>query len=438
MNEHHGAPPHGGLDSFFAALRRPGIVRVAEGKWFAGVSTGLARWLGVDPLVVRAGFILFSLFFGMGVALYLVLWLLLPTEDGSLAIERALRHGDGGAIFLLVITVLSVFGGSNPGWRDEWVGLRIVGFIAVGAVVWWLLTRREPALGSRTPWTAGTGSTPTAGPPEAAAASAVSAAPGAPDTTLPPSSWAPAARTAGATPWQPPQPSRPPEPPRPAPRPVAPRTTTPVLGFAAGAITLGAALLGGAATTWLADRADWPGNHVSIGMAVVLGVLGLGALIAGLAGRRTGWIAPFAVIGIFATLLSSVSPAGLRQPWKVGDQSFSPTTVQGSGPYELGAGQLNLDLSDATLDADPASVQTIQARVGAGEVRLVVPSGASVKVHASGLAGGLTAFDSNESTGSSLESGGIDFNRTLDYGTGPVQLVIDAQVGVGQIIIRKG
>lgn len=424
MNEQHGAPPHGGLDSFFSALRRPGIVRVADGKWFAGVSTGLARWLGVDPLVVRAGFILFSLFFGMGVALYLVLWLLLPTEDGSLAIERALRHGDGGAIFLLVVTVLSLFGGGNPGWRDDWAGLRVVGFIAIGVAVWWLLTRTDHGreMASKAHWTHGGASTATTASPE------VAPTPGAPATTLPRSSWAPTAGTAEPSSWQPPQPPRP---------PVAPRPTTPVLGFAAGAIALGAALLAGAATTWLADRADWAGNHVSIGMAVALAVVGLAALIAGLAGRRTGWIAPVAVLGIFVTLASSVSPVGLREPWRVGDRNFRPAVVEGAGPYELGMGQLRVDLSGAAVDTDPSTVQTIRASVGLGELRLVLPSGQAVRVEASSRAGGITAHPTSAEAGGTIEEGGVDYSRTLEYGTGPTQLVVEAEVGLGHINIER-
>lgn len=428
MNEQHGAPPHGGLDSFFSALRRPGIVRVADGKWFAGVSTGLARWLGVDPLVVRAGFILFSLFFGMGVALYLVLWLLLPTEDGSLAIERALRQGDGGAIFLLVVTVLSVFGGSNPGWRDDWVGLRIIGFIALGVVVWWLLTRTDhaPGAGPRAPWTPSAQQAAPATATEKGATSPVSAPA---DSANPTGTWTPAG-PAGPSAWQPPHPTLR----RPLP---APRPTTPVMGFAAGAITLGAALLAGAGTTWVADRGDWAGNHVSLGMAVALAVIGLGALIAGLSGRRSGWIAPFAVLGVIATLVSSVSPPGLREPWRVGDQAWSPQTIQGAGPYELGAGQLNVDLSDAALDTDATTVQTVQARVGAGELRLVLPADVPVRVRTRAMAGGLSAFQSNEAPDSSFEGGGIDFERTIDYGVGSPQLVVEAEVGLGQIIIRK-
>lgn len=452
MNEHHGAPHSSGLDSFFALLRRPGIVRVSEGKWFAGVATGLARWLGVDPLVVRAGFILFGIFFGMGIALYLVLWLLLPAEDGSLSIERALRQGDGGSIFLLIVTLLAVFGGSGPGWQDEWAGLRVVGFIALGAAVWWVLTRHDqgqgfrpstgwapPAGGATLPQSAGpqTGSEPGSEPASASMASQASQA--SPAGTVPRSAWttAPAGEDSAtiAPSWQSPPP---PAPATVAPRPVAPpRPTTPVLGFASGAIILGLALVAGALTTTLADQANWPGNHVSLGMAAALAVIGLGALVAGATGRRSGWIAPFAVIGIFATMISSVSPIGLREPWRVGEQSYSPTSVATAGPYELGVGEMRVDLSGAAVDQDPASVQTIRASVGLGELRLTLPDDVAVRVETNARVGGLTARGSAESPDGTIDGGGIDFQRTFDYGAGPTQLVIEAEVGVGHITIER-
>lgn len=457
MNEHHGAPSHGGLDSFFALLRRPGIVRVSEGKWFAGVATGLARWLGVDPLVVRAGFILFGIFFGMGVALYLVLWLLLPSEDGSLSIEKALRHGDGGSIFLLVVTVLALFGGSGSAWRDEWAGLRILGLVAVGFAVWWVLTRHEPGQrpGAPMTWAPPTGtpaSQPGGAEAQPGASPASSSAPGpfgaqpAPTSgavgasvAVPRSAWAAAPAgedTAVTTPsWQ----GTPPAGPRqPAPTPPAmPRTTTPVLGFAAGAMILGAALVAGALTTTIADRTGAPGNHVSLGMAAALAVIGAGALVAGMTGRRSGWIAPFAILGIMATLISSVSPIGVRQPWQAGEKSWSPVTVAGAGPYELGVGEMRLDLTGAAVDEDPATVQTIRASVGMGELRLTLPDDVAVRVESSARLGGLTATGSVEKPDGVIDGGGIDFQRTFDYGTGPTQLVIEAEVGLGHITIER-
>jgi signal transduction histidine kinase len=55
----------------------------------AGVAAGLGRRFGVDPLIVRVGFIAASAAGGMGLALYLLGWALMPGEDGSRApVER--------------------------------------------------------------------------------------------------------------------------------------------------------------------------------------------------------------------------------------------------------------------------------------------------------------------------------------------------------------
>src|SRR6476469_2807784 len=129
-----------GLDGFYTALRRPGIVRQSNGRWFAGVAAGVARWLGVDPLVVRGGFILFSIFFGMGLALYLVLWLLMPDERGEIHVERALKHGEGSSIFLLVVTAISVLGG-GPWCGGDTRGLRFFGVALLVVGAGWFLTR---------------------------------------------------------------------------------------------------------------------------------------------------------------------------------------------------------------------------------------------------------------------------------------------------------
>ncbi|WP_298817311.1 PspC domain-containing protein [Chloroflexus sp.] len=49
----------------------------------AGVAGGLARYFNVDPVIVRLIFVLLGLMNGMGVVLYLVLWLLMPNEDAG-------------------------------------------------------------------------------------------------------------------------------------------------------------------------------------------------------------------------------------------------------------------------------------------------------------------------------------------------------------------
>ena len=50
----------------------------------AGVCGGLAEWLGWSPLVVRVLFVVVgALPFLSGILVYVVLWLLVPTEDRS-------------------------------------------------------------------------------------------------------------------------------------------------------------------------------------------------------------------------------------------------------------------------------------------------------------------------------------------------------------------
>lgn len=47
----------------------------------AGVCAGLGRYLGIDPVIVRVFFVLLALWTGVGVLLYLALWILVPRED---------------------------------------------------------------------------------------------------------------------------------------------------------------------------------------------------------------------------------------------------------------------------------------------------------------------------------------------------------------------
>jgi phage shock protein C len=59
------------------------LTRVEEGRMIAGVCTGLARYFGVDPTIVRIVFIFLALFVGGGLLLYLILWLIMPMEGAA-------------------------------------------------------------------------------------------------------------------------------------------------------------------------------------------------------------------------------------------------------------------------------------------------------------------------------------------------------------------
>jgi phage shock protein C len=49
----------------------------------AGVAGGLAKYLGIDPVIMRIAFVIVGLMNGIGVVIYLVLWLLMPNEDAD-------------------------------------------------------------------------------------------------------------------------------------------------------------------------------------------------------------------------------------------------------------------------------------------------------------------------------------------------------------------
>ena len=54
----------------------------------AGVCVGLAAYFGIDVNLVRLGFGVFSVFYGLGVLVYLIAWAILPEEgEGNSILE---------------------------------------------------------------------------------------------------------------------------------------------------------------------------------------------------------------------------------------------------------------------------------------------------------------------------------------------------------------
>jgi phage shock protein C len=64
------------------------ILRSRSERMIAGVCGGLAAYFNIDPLIVRLGFALLAMMNGVGIMLYLLLWLLLPNEDSVAADSR--------------------------------------------------------------------------------------------------------------------------------------------------------------------------------------------------------------------------------------------------------------------------------------------------------------------------------------------------------------
>ncbi len=57
------------------------ILRSRTDRMVGGVCGGLAKYLGVDPTLVRLVFVILALGGGAGVPIYIVLWIVIPPED---------------------------------------------------------------------------------------------------------------------------------------------------------------------------------------------------------------------------------------------------------------------------------------------------------------------------------------------------------------------
>jgi phage shock protein PspC (stress-responsive transcriptional regulator) len=70
------------------------LLRIRQGRIVAGVCAGLGAYFGVDVNLVRLAFGVFTVFYGLGLLLYLIAWLILPEqgEDGSIVESFVSKH----------------------------------------------------------------------------------------------------------------------------------------------------------------------------------------------------------------------------------------------------------------------------------------------------------------------------------------------------------
>ncbi len=453
-----GSPPrqqHPGQE-FFDRIRSFGMVRPDDGRWAAGVCAGIARKLDIDPLLVRAIFVALAVVGGFGVGLYGLVWLFLPHPDGRIHAEGVLRGVVTAGFVGSVICILSDLGWSNGHWpfaRFWWPwgppgGLLLTALIVLG--VWWLLTRGRsgPAGPGRPTWPAPPANPGPTGP---GAPSPQVPAPdyGAPRTATSPgggtaSGYGPGGGTASGygpgsgygqtSGFSPGSGFTAP----PAPAPVTVRPPRPVdLHAPSHALTrsvLGLALVA-AAVTVLVYRlvGTAPGHAAVVAIAIALGVVALGVVAAGLLGRRSGGLAPIAVILAIVAVNGAILDS---TAFPLGERTWRPTspTVAEQG-YDVGAADATVDLTDPGLVSgrSPADPVTLAVHVGFGRLHLLLPASTTVEVHASVGAGNLTDRVNDNGSAASGNSAGAGLDRVVQSGSGLPVIVIDAQVGFGDL-----
>ncbi len=124
QQERRGYPP-------LSALRRS-----RDDRKVVGVSGGLGRWAGVDPLVFRILFVVLTVFGGSGILLYALGWLLIPDDGETESEGQRLLSGRSrsSAATIVGIVVVLVIGIAATGWMFD-SGPGFGGLAALVAVV---------------------------------------------------------------------------------------------------------------------------------------------------------------------------------------------------------------------------------------------------------------------------------------------------------------
>jgi hypothetical protein len=226
---------------------------------------------------------------------------------------------------------------------------------------------------------------------------------------VPPTAWT---QTAS---WPAPPPPAPPVPRRPPRRRRRPFLTP---------LTLSVLLIGGGIASLLQATGALDVN-LTVLLALATSIVGAALVTAAFAGRAHTLI----IVGLLllaATAISNTIDVPLRGG--IGNRHYRPVSVSDlRSHYELGIGELQLDLRDVPL---AAGTTVVDAQTGIGALEVFVPSSVRVEVHAHAGAGSLRLFGS--------DTGGWPDNdeRTI-AGSGTGVLRLDLRVGAGQIRVRR-
>jgi phage shock protein PspC (stress-responsive transcriptional regulator) len=375
--------------------------RPREGRQIAGVAAAIARRYDIDPVLVRVGLVV-AAFYGIGAALYVAGWVLLPDEpdDGSHPVRRRLTPW--------VFVLLGILAVASLGGVAHNHGGVLLPAAAVAALLF-LLHRSRGRRGVAEPRTP----RPTTGAPPPSGDGA--------DPTPP--AWDPLGVAPFA--WDLPEPG-----PAPAPVPVRRRSRL-------TAVTLAAALLAGGVTA-LVLLAGGALTDLPVLFGVVLAVLG-GGLVVGAFTRSGRGLIPVALLvgaltwGVLAAPLERIangSPDDLR---------LAPVNAAALAPrYALGVGTVELDLRNLDLTVPPGMpVTPVQTSIdaGMGTVEIELPENADVRF--TGRAGlGSVEFDGQGRDGPGAELTVDDLGADGVRSGRP--LIIDAHAGVGSVEVHRG
>ena len=379
--------------------------RLKEDRKVAGVAAAIARRYAIDPTLVRVGFVV-SLFYGVGLLVYLAGILVLPRVDAG-----GRRETPVWAIVLGAVLGIAAVGSAFSGDLGTVIG------IVVAVVLLYLLHHSRAHLRDpQRPTSVAEGLDPGA------------AVPGEPGGTARPPSWDPL----GAAPfaWDLPEPAAPPapKPPRSKVVPVTLAVALLATGVVAGLGLIGLVPLG-----------------VTALVGTALALIGAGLVVGAFLHRGRGLLV--AAVPLALVLVAAANGAG-DGPWRdgswrdgppwaddrpgsvqaLGDADWSPTPGAIAPVYETAFGDARLDLRG--LAATPPGTPPVRTEVrsGGGDVTVVVPPTADVTATC-------------ESGGGDADCLGLGAGPVTDLGPdGPGGPVVDLQAvsGGGDVEVRRG
>ncbi len=308
-----------------------------------GVCGGIGRYFGIDPTLVRIGFVALALLGGTGLIVYAAALLLVPLDDETAPAPSTPRDRNM-AIGLVVafVVICIVVGGFGVAFGGALVPL---GFLVLaGLAVWWLVSGERPS--------------------------------GSPATVV--------------------------------------RRAAMGVGLLIGCFALSVASF----------FASGLGGGVVVAALVI--AAGGGLVAAAFVGGARWLVLPALAI---ALPLAFVSAAGIDLDGGFGERHERPGTLaEVKAGYQLGAGELVIDLRDIDL---PAGDHPLKVQIGAGHAQVIVDDDVCVASRAEIGMGAVAIFDQ--------DNGGIDVDwrdsRRADPDT--PRLVLDGDVGLGLLEVSR-
>ncbi|MER7186298.1 PspC domain-containing protein [Streptomyces hyaluromycini] len=417
----------------------PRFRRDRRHKMIAGVCAGLGRHTDLDPVIFRITLAVLAATGGIGLLFYGFAWLFVPYEDDEENEVRKLLTGrvDGQALAAVLFALIGCGVLLTMIGNGQVLAFAVVLSLLLAGAGYWSRRRGAPD-------------------PDPLSAQAVADAP--PEAQAPPiqisyPSWwrdpivkdgthvggtgylwgpgdargrdAPGLDFRLSTPWVHGQDTRARQSPPPKPR--GPR-------WIGGWIFLFALVAGGLGTGLTWDTHPL-GTSLQTGLACALIVFGLGTALSSFLGRTGAGSLFLALLTAALLAVATALPSDISTHWR--RMSWTPATVaEVSSAYDLGTGVATLDLTHIRI-AEGQTVST-SAEVGAGQLKIVVPADATVRMSIDVGVGDIQ-LPGDDKKDVDVEPGKHK-NVTLPPTGGAKNagtLDLDLQVGAGQVEVTR-